>query len=791
MKKTLFFFALLFCKNILNAAHNTKTKISAYKKIVELINACTTNRPEAVRTLLKKGANVNGSQQGISALHVAAEHNNLEIVKILIANKADINFPDIKGWSPLHRACSKNYIDIAEFLLSQKANINQVNIYGYTPFHLACFHGHLETAKLLVQNGCDINIKNNMKFTPIRTACQMGHIEIVKFLLPLIDNNNSSYISALIYQSLTQDESITQNQSKIALCLINSDYDIDFNMTYGEEKWTLLHAACSYGFIDVVKVLIEKKVDTNALTKRGSTPLFLACLNNNLDIIKYFIEELEFDINKKNAAEMTVLHEACRDGNIDLIKYLVAHGANVNDVNENGDTILHIACHQDHLDTVKFIIETLHFDVNTINTVNGGIALQIACFKSIDMTKYLVSKGANIRHINYFGLNCLDAACQHCNKEVMKYVLDLDKEFFTTEEDRLAFLLQTLCFGGKINVLKYLREILKLNFNDYEGLLHTACKKLNNLETIKYLVSQNIDLDTLYNGETTLHTAIIYNDIEVVDHLVKKGANITIKSDDNITHVELAIAKQRSDIADLLINATTTKFSKSKQYSKLSVFAGLDLINVIKYLIEKGENINGNCTGTNNPLYIAYINGNKELAKYLIEKGAKITILPQICRASDLEFLKLAFEHNKNLKISADLPINELIYLASKFGESSLLEFLLKKENLDINIKSKNGLTPLHIACYYGHAEIVELLLNNGANVMSEVTPQNNSSIKLYAVSDKEKLEEIDHKFNQEEQFGEEDIPNPFDIAFERNHMHILPILMRHIYLKSQLNCLY
>jgi ankyrin repeat protein len=38
-------------------------------------------------------------------------------------------------------------------------------------------------------------------------------------------------------------------------------------------------------------------------------------------------------------------------------------------------------------------------------------------------------------------------------------------------------------------------------------------------------------------------------------------------------------------------------------------------------------------------------------------------------------------------------------------------------QGADVHVKSNNGWTPLHFACWYGHAEVVKALLEKGADV--------------------------------------------------------------------------
>jgi ankyrin repeat protein len=66
----------------------------------------------------------------------------LELAKLLLANKADVNVKDGHGDTPLHYAAATGDINLVSLLLAYKANINTKDRDGSTPLHLAiCWHG--------------------------------------------------------------------------------------------------------------------------------------------------------------------------------------------------------------------------------------------------------------------------------------------------------------------------------------------------------------------------------------------------------------------------------------------------------------------------------------------------------------------------------------------------------------------------------------------------------------------------------------------------------------------------
>ena len=57
-------------------------------------------------------------------------------------------------------------------------------------------------------------------------------------------------------------------------------------------------------------------------------------------------------------------------------------------------------------------------------------------------------------------------------------------------------------------------------------------------------------------------------------------------------------------------------------------------------------------------------------------------------------------------------------------------QIILANLNLDINFKNRDGWTALHNACYWGYADIVELLLSHFPNIdLLEWLSQNDKNL--------------------------------------------------------------
>ena len=84
----------------------------------DLIKYSTRGELDEVKTLIKNGADVNAKNEGgWTALMMASENGHNEVVKILIENKADVNIQDSDGWTALMMASEYINNDVVKTLL--------------------------------------------------------------------------------------------------------------------------------------------------------------------------------------------------------------------------------------------------------------------------------------------------------------------------------------------------------------------------------------------------------------------------------------------------------------------------------------------------------------------------------------------------------------------------------------------------------------------------------------------------------------------------------------------------
>ena len=116
---------------------------------------------------------------GYTALIDASKNGDLEKVKLLIENGANIEVKDNNGDTALILASYYRYLEIIQYLVEKGANINATNDNGWTSLMYASKYGELETIKYLLENGADVNIKNKNG----NAALDLAKIEDIKEVL--------------------------------------------------------------------------------------------------------------------------------------------------------------------------------------------------------------------------------------------------------------------------------------------------------------------------------------------------------------------------------------------------------------------------------------------------------------------------------------------------------------------------------------------------------------------------------------------------------------------------------
>lgn len=195
----------------------------------------------------------------------AIEKNNLNELKRIIKNGADLNVRNEQRDTLLLCAARYGFIDIIDYLIKEcHFDVNSTDNNGWTALHLAAMYGRLEACKYLVENGADINKQRKDGWTPLHTACNNGRVDVIKYLVDKRADISIKDIDGKTPLTIARE----RGPLLIVRYLENKLAEI--------KKEKDLEEVAKNTNTDVAKELLENGAEVNAKNKDGETALIKA-----------------------------------------------------------------------------------------------------------------------------------------------------------------------------------------------------------------------------------------------------------------------------------------------------------------------------------------------------------------------------------------------------------------------------------------------------------------------------------------------------------------------------------
>jgi ankyrin repeat protein len=400
-----------------------------------------------VQFLLGVGANPHGGSTSTTALGLATEQGETEMINLLLSSKVDVNAPvAADGWTALLAAIKKGHHSIVQLLVAAGANVN-VWSRGETPILLAAkcderdiyqylyplvntairlcadrdgeqllsstrkrrireqnrlvekfvtmaTAGSLDEVRLSIEAGVEIDEFCATGHNALMAAAYYGHQPVVKVLLEAGANPNllsDGYdglgygMSALMFVA---SSFFASNRDLIAKLLIAGGAEVNLQSEKG--KTAIMFAATSgSGYRACVEILIAAGANLNLRDDRGHTVLTLVAAAENYPMFNLLIQAGA----STDGLESIQLIQAARTGDVDRVKSLLSVKVDLN--LDRGDAIGSAAA-AGHTEIVQILIQA-GVNVN-LSDRSGFTPLASAAYAGYgEIVRLLIDAGADIQ----------------------------------------------------------------------------------------------------------------------------------------------------------------------------------------------------------------------------------------------------------------------------------------------------------------------------------------------------------------------------------------------------------
>lgn len=500
--------------------------------------------------------------------------------------------------TPLHIAAGRGYADVVKWLVENGADVNAIAYNGFTPLHLT---SDSEIVKTILKHSPNLDIRAT-DGTPLQRAIRNSAVARSKSekekwegLANLYLEAGATYdiITAIHRNDLNRVKAVFDEQISDA---IYSTHDRGYGGGVHVPQ-SPLRCAASQGRLEICEYLIaEQKMDVDQFEDGSGYPILKDALPYP-EIVRLLIDSganLDKKITFRGGRtgiwiigdDATILHFAAEDGVPETIKILIDAGVDIfaktRDAfrdQESDQTALDIAASFGKADNAAAIINHPRFDEADASLRQEILdrCLPLSAFPSWlareadrpKLIKVLLGKGANPNARLDNGPTAIQIAARSIDWADQE---DLDGRREVSHQKELIETLRSS--GGELDLFSAVAigdesavaQILakhpeQVNARAYDSLpaLHTAVE-LDHRNIIELLLKAGADVDikneserTGYEGDTALHCASSWERIEIAKVLLANGANVNAVNSRGMVPLHSAASMENLSLMRLLI----------------------------------------------------------------------------------------------------------------------------------------------------------------------------------------------------------------------------------------------
>lgn len=561
-----------------------------------IIHAINQNNNNFLSLILRKTkTNINKvSSKGLTPLMLACSENKKEMIEILVSFGCDVNIQNQYLNSALIIAIDKSYYDVVQFLIENGADISLSNNDGDTALIISAKYRRLESLIYLLINSPTelINKKNKYGSTVTSFIINSQFIEETpETVIDILIEKHADFNVNIFGERSSSPflESIKSRDIKTFLKLIKTK-NMNVNITDSEGN-DIIHYLCLYNYLtpELLKIIIECQYDVkNVKSRDGFTPYYALINNkssyNDIENMVQTLKKYEFKNTYKTLSNEYLLNACIYNREKDLLKIFFKYNIlEIKDHYENGNKLIHkiteIIKDSEELG-ILYLEDELNFEREKLieNDDSDYVESAIEHIKEQedemeDMKKDIksffsflinqtIENSMSINEVNDEGETPLSLLIASGQSLMLEYFLEYNPDILIEN----VYGENALCYAikyGRLDVFNKLFNLIKYDKNEASKLLLNITYNIPEDEIRKNIALISVEqiIETLIpyidktdeDGNTPLIIACALNEEDMVNILLKYGANPLLKNKLNETALMHACSNNNIEIVEKLI----------------------------------------------------------------------------------------------------------------------------------------------------------------------------------------------------------------------------------------------